>query len=102
MSKLFSLIDVLYQGKTLSDPALWKNRQSLTNALTALLGALAGLLPAIGVDLEVTHEQIMAITGGIVAIAGVFNGYLTIATSDKVGLPPRPGDERAHGDNIMG
>lgn len=84
MGKIAAALAALRYGSSLTDVEVWKHRQNLLNALLGLLGAAAVFLPV-----EVTHEDLAAIAGGIAAIAGVLNAYLTTATSARVGLSPR-------------
>lgn len=71
---------VLKQGRSLANPAAWKNVQVLSN----LLSALIVLLNAFGVHFGLDSDSVHLIAGGIAAIA---NAYLTTATSEKVGVP---------------
>ena len=80
----------LRYGSSLSDPAVNKNRQNLVNALIGLLGALAVFCP-----IEVTSDDIQIIAGGIAAVIGLYNIYVTTATSTKIGLPPKGGSADA-------
>lgn len=82
MNKMLAALAALRYGSSLTDPAIWKNRQLLMNALIGLLAAIAPFLPV-----ELSHEDQKAIAGGIAAVGIVLNIYLTAATSDKVGLP---------------
>lgn len=82
MSKFLAALAALRYGSSLTDPALWKNRQMLMNALLGLVAAVAPFLPV-----EMSHEDQLAIAGGVAAIGGLLNLYLTAATSEKVGLP---------------
>lgn len=84
MGKFMAALAALRYGSSLTDPAIWKNRQILMNALLGLLAAVAPFIPV-----EMSDEQRMAIAGGVAAVASVLNAYLTAATSNKVGLPPR-------------
>lgn len=84
MSKLLAALAALRYGSSLTDPAVWKQRQNRLNALIGLLGAVAVFLPV-----EMSHEDMLAIAGGVAAAVGVLNAYLTTATSDKVGLRAR-------------
>lgn len=89
MTKIGAIIDVLRYGKMLGDPVTWKNRQNAISALTSVLGSLIALLPLFGLTLEVSNEDILAIAGGVAAIGGVLNIYLTTATTDKIGVLPK-------------
>lgn len=89
MEKIGAFFSVLRNGSMLTDPATWKVRQNLINALVGTIGAAAVLLPMFGVKLEVSGDDALAIAGGIAAVAGLFiNPYLTTATTDKIGLQP--------------
>lgn len=89
MKKLISFIDVLRRGAAVSDPALWKNRSGLAIALAGLIAALVQLAKAYGHELPLDEDSITAIAGGLAAAVGL---WVTYATSDKVGLPPKRGD----------
>lgn len=89
MNKLAAFFNVLRRGSMVSDPALWKNRSGLAIALAGLIAALVQLAKAYGHELPLDEDSITAIAGGIAAAVGV---WVTYATSDKVGLPPKRGD----------
>lgn len=77
---LFHLFQVLRAGQALAHPGAWKNVQLIGSLLTALLG----LLWSFGIQIPLLPDDIFAIAGAVVAL---LNGYLTVATSKKVGLP---------------
>lgn len=93
MGKLSAALQALRHGASLADPAGWKRRQNTVNALAGLIGALLAFYP-----MDVSADDVAAIAGGIAAVLGLLNAYLTTASSDKVGLrnrrPPvdRPSD----------
>jgi hypothetical protein len=87
MNKLMAAIAALRYGSSLADPAVHKNRQNLVNALVGLLGAGVVFFPV-----EVTPDEMASIAGGIATVVGLFNLYFTVATTDKIGLPPPAGD----------
>lgn len=84
MGKMMAALAALRYGSSLTDPTIWKQRQNRLNAIIGLLGAVAAFLPV-----EMSHEDMLAIAGGVAAVGGLLNAYLTTATSDKVGLPAR-------------
>lgn len=84
MNKILAALAALRYGSSLTDPAVWKNRQLLLNALMGLLGAAAYFVPV-----EMSHEDQKAVAGGLAVAVGLLNAYLTTATSEKVGLPAR-------------
>lgn len=90
MGKLWAAIEVLQKGRMLAEPGAWKNAQAISNVVAAL-GALAVLIwPQVA-------DQIGPLVTGLsaTAVAGL-NVYLTLATSDKVGIggvaPAKPDD----------
>lgn len=74
--------DALQKGKRLSNVVAWKNVQLITNALAAVVV----LLRALGIDLGFSESDVGAISGAIVIIV---NAYLTLATTNKVGIPQK-------------
>lgn len=76
---------VLNKGRSLANPAAWKNAQLIAN----LLSALIVFLNVLGVHFGLDSDSVNLVAGGIAALA---NAYLTAATSEKVGvtdgLPP--------------
>lgn len=98
---LREMIRALHAGEELRNVATWKNTQAITGALTAILGFVALVLPYVGVKIETTPEQLSAIAGGIAAVVGLFNGYTTVATSAKVGLPSGDGDSNDPGREMV-
>lgn len=81
MSKFLAAINAVKYGACLADPATWKKHQVLLNALIGLLGAAAVFIP-----IEVSSDEVAAIAGGVAAVAGLLNVYLTSATTDKIGV----------------
>jgi mannose/fructose/N-acetylgalactosamine-specific phosphotransferase system component IID len=86
------LIDALSCGKQLANSTEWKNAQLTTNAVTGVAAGLLALMPMAGIHPTISHEQVLAIAGGIAAILGVFNTYTTVATTKTIGLPTGAGD----------
>ncbi|CAK0782147.1 hypothetical protein CCP4SC76_810013 [Gammaproteobacteria bacterium] len=72
--------EVFRAGKEMNHAAAWKNAQLIGNILIA--GTT--LSRALGVDLHIPDDQLIAFAGGAAAIV---NGILTVTTSSKVGLP---------------
>ena len=89
--RLLSYFKALQEGVELAKADTWKNRATAVNALVVFLTALAGLAPQFGWDFShVSQETLTALAGGIFAAASLFNGYVHLASSKKVGLPPKP------------
>lgn len=86
MSKLMSLFAALRYGSSLADPAIHKNRQNLVNALVGLFGALVVWAP-----IEIASDDIINIAGGIASLIGLYNIYITTASTKQIGLPSNSG-----------
>lgn len=89
MTMISELVTVLEKGNELANAETWKNRQMAVGALAALLGAVLAILHALGFGPVVDADTTAAIAGGIVALYGLLNAWLTAATSARVGLPPK-------------
>lgn len=83
LDKIFTAGRVLRAGESLQNPAAWKNVQSLANILLVFVGAIPVYTSVI-----LNEEQVNAASYGLaILIAGVYNTYFTVATTDKIGLP---------------
>lgn len=87
IEKLKAFWDVLQVGRVVADPAKWKNRQITVTLLTGVLWAVANLLATYGITLPIDRQAMDTMAAGVLAFVNV---VLTVATSDKVGLRPRP------------
>lgn len=83
IDKLKAAWALMQAGKVVSNPALWKTRQVTTTVIVAALWALVNVGKAFGVEIPVDAETIDA---AAVAILGLGNLVLTVATTDKIGL----------------
>lgn len=79
LNVLSAAAEALKQGKMLTKPENWKNAQVITNALYA--GVV--LLNALDIKLVLTSTNISTIANAIIILVNI---YLTLATSEKVGL----------------
>lgn len=103
MNKLFAFISVLRKGKAVANPAAWKAGQVTGSVVAGLLGSIVVLAKAFGYELPLTDDQILAIGSSIVAIVGLFiSPALTVATTEKIGLPSQPEDNTKSGYSIGG
>lgn len=88
MAKLLLLFRALRAGEALAKSATWKQRQLRLNALVSVVSLLALLSPV-----DLVPDDIDAIATGIGIVGGaVVNGYLTLATTTKIGLFGSRGD----------
>lgn len=95
--KLTSALDVLHKGRMVADPAAWKTRDLLTSSIAALLAALYVAARAIGYDLPIDAEGLDMLAAGIAAVLWLFHAGTTVASTDKVGLPPVDPPDRGSG-----
>jgi hypothetical protein len=88
MNKLLAALNIFRKGQVVVNPTAWKNGQITGSVLAGFFAALIGGAKAFGYNLPVSDDQLLAIGSGIVAIGGLLiNPAVTIASSDKVGLP---------------
>lgn len=81
MEKFFRFFAVLKHGESLLHSATWKNVQLATTAAAVVIAF--GLSFTNGYGL--TPEQVIDVAKAIAIIGGALNGYLTVATTDKLG-----------------
>jgi len=93
IAKIKAGLVVLQRGRELIDAETWKTRQNVVNVLTGLGLAALALLKAFGVDLPLDDGDILAIATGLAVIVGLFNPYVTTATTQRIGLPPSGNDK---------
>lgn len=86
MDRLSAIFGFLYQGASVADPALWKNRQITVTILSGVIVAALSVLRSFGVDVPLTDADISSIA---VTILVVVNTVLTLTTSKKIGIPPK-------------
>ena len=84
MNKFLALFNLLRKGAVCADPAAWKNRQITATVLAAALLAAANVAVAFGYPLPIDETVATAVASGLIALVNV---VLTVATTDKVGLP---------------
>lgn len=82
MAFIVLLCRALIAGESLANPAMWKNRQQVINALMLIAGVFSPLFPLLGLG---TDEVLMIVTA-VAIVGGMVNGYLTVATTDKIGF----------------
>jgi hypothetical protein len=109
MEKIKAIFTSVVIGRQLGNSAFWKSVQGSTNGLAVLFAAMLVFFPGLELSAEAVHYISMAvaylgyvlvtkaaaspemvrvwIAGASALIWGLFNWYLTYATSAKVGLP---------------
>jgi len=76
----------LQAGEQLKDTVTWKHRQDTASRIVALLGLVVLVLPYVGVKVEISQDDLIAIAGGCAAVLGIINSIGVLATSKKVGI----------------
>lgn len=87
MQKITAIWALFRQGQSVADPKLWKERQITATTLGGVFLAAVHVLQAFGVNVPLDTEAATALAGGVVVLV---NLVLTLVTTDKVGLPPKP------------
>lgn len=88
---IIDLFRALQAGKELANAATWKKAQLWTSNLTILLGAAVSIAAAAGHPLPLGPEQITTLVSALAVLVGLFNSYVTVASTKKLGVPPGPG-----------
>jgi NO-binding membrane sensor protein with MHYT domain len=90
---LFSIPDVLKQGKMVANPESWKKGQVTGGVVAGLLGSLIAISKVFGYELPLSDDQLLSIGSGVVAICGLFyTPIVTVATTEKIGISDKPSD----------
>jgi len=79
------ILPAIKAGEELKNVIQWKNVQATGNALAVVLSLLISVIQLIWPDVYFTADQLVAVAGwAATGLAGI-NGYLTIATTKKIG-----------------
>jgi len=91
-----SIFEAIRSGKQLAKSTTWKNAQASGSAIAAVAGFVFTVLPMFGVSVPgISPDLVSQISTGVaLVVAGVLNAYITVATTETIGLPPigKPGD----------
>jgi len=93
---IIDMFRAMQAGKELANAKTWKRAQLWTSNLAILLGAAVSIAAALGHPVPLTPEQITTLVSGAAVLVGLFNSWATVATTEKLGVPPRadPDDAR--------
>lgn len=83
---LITMFKALQAGQELADPKLWKDRQTTLNLCMAVLTGAVIALRIIWPNFPITDDQLIDYASILTTILAIINGYLTTATSKKVGV----------------
>lgn len=87
------LFRALRAGEELTHAETWKTAQLWTANLTVLLGAAVSIAGALGYPIPLTGEQITTLVSAGAVLVGLFNAYVTVASTTRLGLPPGAGPD---------
>ena len=87
IDKLKAFYSVFCAGQSVANPAAWKQGQMTGGIVAGLIGALVALSKTFGYEIHLTNDQLLQLGGTAVTLFGLFNAGITVASSDKVGLP---------------
>ena len=90
MNKLKALFRVFQVGHSVADPAQWKAHQISGSMLAALMAAVIALARSFGYEVAMSDADMLTIGSALVIVWSFVNSGLTIATTDKIGLPSNP------------
>ena len=96
------IIDVFRKGKSVANPAGWKNLGATSAALAGIASSALAIAAAFGYRLDLDGAAVEAIAGGIAGALFLVQSGLHIATSDKVGLPPKTESDSGRGQPAVG
>ncbi len=87
VTAIFSIPEVLKQGKVVANPAAWKTGQITVSILSAFVITILNMARVFGYELPVTDEQVNVISAGIVSFVGLFYvPVTTVASTEKIGF----------------
>lgn len=91
-------LSAFQKGKMLANPEIWKTRAVVADVLAGLITSLLAIAAAFGYNITLEEGVVKALAGGIAAAVYLTSAVLHVATTDKIGLPPRGGAEPGGGD----
>lgn len=90
LDKLKLALDLFRKGKEVSNVEQWKLGQVTANMIAVFIIAVIQLVQAFGVEVPINNEQVIAISGGLLALVNVVT---TVITTKRIGLK-----EKVEGD----
>lgn len=85
---IIDLFRAMQAGEALANAKTWKQAQLWTSNLTILLSAAVSIAAAFGHPVPLTPEQITTVVSALAVLVGVFQSYVTVATTEKLGVRP--------------
>ena len=87
-SKLGLFWDLLQEGRSVANPATWKNIDQLTNVLILLITSIGSVIAMKYPEFKIDSATAAQIAGGIIGLLTVKSHLVNALTSDKVGIIP--------------
>jgi hypothetical protein len=81
-----NILTALQIGKELANKEAWKNAQVIASSVATVVSLGLVSLRSAGVDIPLSDQQVVVISGGIAAVLCIANAILTVATSSSVGI----------------
>lgn len=85
---VIDLFRALRAGQELKNAATWKRAQVWTAHLVILLTCIVSIARSAGYEIPLTEKQITDLVSGFAVLFGLFQSYATVATTERIGLPP--------------
>ena len=102
MMLMGDIIDVFRKGKSVANPAVWKNLGATSAALAGLASSALAVAAAFGYRIDLDDATVQALAGGIAGALYLFSSGVHIATSEKVGLPSKTDSDTGRGQSAVG
>ncbi len=83
---VIDIFKAIKRGKELKNPEIWANIQSLSSIMVTILACTIGVARLLGLDIQITDEQLVTFGGGLAAMLSVGNSVLSVATTKEAGL----------------
>jgi len=83
---IMPLMSALAAGQELKDPAKWKRGQNLVNSVALIITGIVAIIRYNWPEFMATDEQIIEWASIGAAILAAINGYITTATTKKIGV----------------
>jgi len=80
--------DLLKEGKSLANPAIWKNYDQLLNVFILLITGIGSVIAIKYPGFNIDSATAAQIAGGIIGLLTVKSHLVNAMTSDKVGIIP--------------
>lgn len=88
MEKLLLLFSVFKSGNEIYQRQRVNGTGITINYIVAFLGAVLALLNSFGYNIEISTDQLLSISGGLISVYAILQNLWTSATNKDVSLSP--------------